>query len=145
MYINDLIIFSKTLKNHKKYLSIIFSLFDKFEISLNKIKTYFRYLSIIFLDQWVNKFDMIISKKQIAVIQKLKFSEIFKNLEIYLSFTDWLCQYILYYAQLIKSLQNKKTVLLCKNFTAGKSQKKYFKKTQIDELFVLEHKIFENI
>ena len=51
LYIDDLIIFSKTLKNHKKHLSIIFSLFDKFEISLNKIKIYLEYLFIILLDQ----------------------------------------------------------------------------------------------
>ena len=36
----------------------------------------------------MNEFDMIISKKQIAVIQELKFFKIFKNLEIYLSLTD---------------------------------------------------------
>ena len=35
--------------------------------------------------------------------------------------------------------------LLCKNFTAEKSQKKYFKKTQIDESSILEHEIFKNI
>ena len=49
-YINDLIIFLKTLKDHKKHFSIIFSLFDKFEISLNEIKTYLKYSSIILLD-----------------------------------------------------------------------------------------------
>src|SRR5947207_15254932 len=87
-YIDDLIIFSKTLKNHKKHLSIIFSLFDKFEISLNRVKTYFRYLSIIFLNQQVNRFDMTISEKQIVIIQKLKFLKTLKNLEIYLNLTD---------------------------------------------------------
>src|SRR5438876_11294064 len=87
-YINNLIIFSKILKNHKKHFSIIFFLFDKFEISLNKIKTYFEYLFIIFLDQQVNKFNMIISKKQIVIIQELKFLKTFKNFEIYLKFID---------------------------------------------------------
>ena len=87
-YINDLIIFSKTLKNYKKYFSIIFFLFDRFEISLNKVKTYLEYLFIIFLDQQVNKFDMIISEKQIVIIQELKFFETLKNLEIYLNLTD---------------------------------------------------------
>src|SRR6266480_4733367 len=87
-YIDDLIIFSKTLKNHKKHLSIIFSLFNKFEISLNKIKTYFRYSFIIFLDQQVNRFSMIISEKQIMIIQKLKILKILKDFEIYLNLTD---------------------------------------------------------
>jgi len=38
-------------KNHKRHFSIIFSLFDRFKISLNEVKTYFEYLFIIFLDQ----------------------------------------------------------------------------------------------
>ena len=88
---------------------------------------------------------MTISKKQIMIIWELKFLKILKNLETYLSFIDWLHQYILYYVQLIKSLQNKKMILFCKNSIAEKSQKKYFKKTQIDKSFILEHKTFENI
>ena len=63
LYINDLIIFSKILKNHKKHFSIIFFLFDRFEISLNEVKTYLEYLSIILLDQQVNEFGMTISEK----------------------------------------------------------------------------------
>ena len=35
--------------------------------------------------------------------------------------------------------------LLCKESTAGKSQKKYSKRTQIDKSSVLEHEIFEDI
>ena len=77
----------------------------------------------------MNEFDMIISEKQIAVIWELKFFETFKNLEIYLNLIDWLHQYIFYYAQFIKSLQNKKMTLLHKNSTAEKSWKKYSKKT----------------
>ena len=71
---------------------------------------------------------MIILEKQIAVIWELKFFEILKIFEIYLNLIDWLYQYILYYAQLIESLQNKKTALFHKNSTAEKSWKKYFKK-----------------
>src|SRR5437762_1613097 len=66
------------------------------------------------------------------------FSKILKNYKKHLSI-------IFYYAQLIESLQNKKTILFCKNSITGKSQKKYCKKTQIDKLSILEHKIFENI
>ena len=72
---------------------------------------------------------MTISKKWIIIIWELKFSETFKNFDIYLNLINWLCQYIFYYAQLIKFLQNKKIILFCKNSTAGKSQKKYSKKT----------------
>ena len=145
LYINDLIIFLKILKNYKKHFSIIFFLFNRFEISLNKIKTYFRYLFIIFLDQQMNKFSMIISEKWITVIQELKFLKTLKNFEIYLNLINWLHQYIFYYAQLIKSLQNKKTALFHKSSIAEKSQKKYSKKTWINESSILKHETFKNI
>ena len=36
-------------------------------------------------------------------------------------------------------------ILFCKNFIAEKSQKKYFKKIQINKSSILEHETFENI
>ena len=47
-YIDDLIIFLKILNNHKWHLNTIWSLFDEIRISLNRIKTYLDYSSIIF-------------------------------------------------------------------------------------------------
>src|SRR5437667_543821 len=49
-YINDIIIFSKILKNYLQYLNTVFNLFNKFEITFKKIKTYLDYSSIILLD-----------------------------------------------------------------------------------------------
>src|SRR5947207_2186529 len=50
-YIDDIIIFSKTLKNHFKHLNIIFNLFDKMKIILKEVKTHLNYLLIILLNQ----------------------------------------------------------------------------------------------
>src|SRR5204863_2723513 len=50
-YINDIVIFSKTLKNHFQHLNIVFNLFNRLEITLKKIKTHLDYSSIILLDQ----------------------------------------------------------------------------------------------
>ena len=50
-YINDIVIFSKTLENHLQHLNMIFSLFNRLEIILKKIKTHLDYSSIILLDQ----------------------------------------------------------------------------------------------
>src|SRR5437667_12266562 len=49
-YINDIIIFLKILENHLQHLNMIFSLFNRLEITLKKIKTHLDYLSIILLD-----------------------------------------------------------------------------------------------
>ena len=67
-YINDIVIFSKTQKNHFQHLNMIFNLFNKLEIILKRIKTHLDYLSIILLDQWIDDFDMIFLKKWIAVL-----------------------------------------------------------------------------
>src|SRR5438034_297916 len=87
-YIDNIIIFSKILQNHLQHLNMIFSLFDKLKITLKKVKTHLEYSSIILLNQQVNDFDMISSKKKIAVLQDLFFSETLKDLEIYLNLTN---------------------------------------------------------
>src|SRR5437667_10596519 len=72
-YIDDIVIFLKTLKNHFKHLNTVFSLFDELKITLKKVKTHLDYSSIILLSQQVNDFDMTSSKKQIAALQDLLF------------------------------------------------------------------------
>ena len=67
-YIDNIVIFSKTLKDYFQHLNMIFNLFNKLKITLKRIKTHLNYSSIILLDQWVDSFDMIILQKQIVVL-----------------------------------------------------------------------------
>ena len=46
-YIDDIVIFSKILKNHLKHLNTVFNLFDELEIILKEVKTHLDYSSII--------------------------------------------------------------------------------------------------
>ena len=87
-YINDIIIFLKTLKNHFKNLNIVFNLFDELKIILKEVKTHLDYSSIILLNQWVDDFGMTSLKKQIAALWDLSFLETLKDLEIYLNLID---------------------------------------------------------
>src|SRR5205809_1689402 len=50
-YIDDIVIFSKIMKNYFKYLNIVFNLFDELKIIFKKIKTHLNYSSIILLNQ----------------------------------------------------------------------------------------------
>ena len=93
----------------------------------------------------MNEFDIIILEKQIAIIQELKFFKTFKNLEIYLSLIDWLHQYIFYYAQLIKFLQQRKIILLQNDFIKEKSRKRCSKKIQITNSSILKYEVFKII
>src|SRR5947207_15503384 len=46
-YINDIVIFSKILKNHLKHLNIVFNLFDELKIIFKKVKIHLDYSLII--------------------------------------------------------------------------------------------------
>jgi hypothetical protein len=48
-YINDIVIFSKTFKNHIEHFDKIFNLFDTLNIILKGFKAYLGYLLIILL------------------------------------------------------------------------------------------------
>ena len=86
-YIDDIVIFSKILKDHLEYFNIIFSLFNKIDICLKDTKTYLAYPSIILLGQWVDGFELTTLEEWITAIQELKFPEMLKDLKTYLDFT----------------------------------------------------------
>ena len=50
-YIDDIIIFSKTLKNYFKHLNTVFNLFDELKIIFKEVKTHLNYSLIILLNQ----------------------------------------------------------------------------------------------
>src|SRR5205809_6690710 len=83
-YIDDIVIFLKTLKNHLKHLNTVFNLFDELKITFKKVKTHLDYSSIILLNQQIDDFDMTSLKKQIAVLQDLLFLKTLKDFKIYL-------------------------------------------------------------
>ena|SRR5437773_5973387 len=62
-YIDDIIIFSKILKNYFKHLNTVFNLFNELKITFKEVKTHLNYLLIILLNQQIDDFDMISSKK----------------------------------------------------------------------------------
>ena len=62
-YIDDIVIFSKILKNYFKHLNTVFNLFNELKIILKEVKTHLDYSSIILLNQQVDDFDMTFLKK----------------------------------------------------------------------------------
>ena len=87
-YIDYIIIFSKIFEEYVKYLDIILRLFDRLGIMIKEVKIFLGYLLIILLDQRVNGFNIIISKKRTTAIRNLTFPKILKDLETYLDFTS---------------------------------------------------------
>ena len=58
-YIDDIVIFSKFLKQHLTHLRKIFDILKTNNISIKFIKSFIEYSSIFFLEQHVNSFDFV--------------------------------------------------------------------------------------
>ncbi len=84
-YVDDVIIFSKTFKDHLEHFNKIFVLLQKMNITLKTIKTYLEYFIIILLDQKVDNLELFTIENKLKTITKMFFLKIFKNLKTYLN------------------------------------------------------------
>ena len=85
---NDIMIFSKTLKEHLKHLHMTFSLFNQYRLTFNEKKSFLEYSIITLLRQRVDELRMTTSEEKIAVILNLQFLKMLKNLKMYLRLTE---------------------------------------------------------
>ena len=83
IYMNDIIIFFKTLDEYVKYLRQIFRLFQQKRVNLIFIKSFLNYLLIILLSQQIDNLNLSISKKIIIVITFLQFSISLRELKYF--------------------------------------------------------------
>ena len=74
---------------------------------------------------------MAIAKAKLVAITQLAFPQLLKGLELYLGLTGYLRQYIPYYAQVTKPLQERKTLLGKSVDVGGNAHKKVMAKTYI--------------
>ena len=88
VYVDDIVVFNKTLKKHLKYLTKIFELFRQLNIVLKFFKTFLNYFIVVLLEQKIDNFDFITTKKKLKIIFKLQFLITLKQLKIYLSLTS---------------------------------------------------------
>ncbi len=87
-YIDDVVVFSKTLEDHLNHLDKVFALFQKMNITLKAVKTYLEYLIIVLLDQKVDSLSLFTIEDKLKAIAKMLFLRTFKDLKTYLEATD---------------------------------------------------------
>ena len=127
IYINNIIIFSQILNDYLNHLYQLFFLLSQYNIVINSKKAYIDFLTIWLLEQKISLLDFFTMQDKIETIVKLNFSKNLKNLKIYLDLTEWLCQYMSYYAYIAESLQQHKTLLARSASFKRESHTCYFK------------------
>ena len=105
VYVDDIVIFSVMLKEHLQHLDKVFNVLTEKNICLSPKKSYLGYPSVKLLGQRVDTLELVTAADKLAVITQLKFLKALSALEKYLSLTEYLRQYILKYAAIVKPLQ----------------------------------------
>jgi len=89
-YIDNIVIFSNTLKEHLKHLHNVFVTLKRMRICLSSEKSFLTYLFIQLLKQQVNVLELITLKDKLVAIAGLCFSISLRQLEKYLGLTEYL-------------------------------------------------------
>ncbi len=110
-YVDDIVIFSSTLKEHLEHLRLVFSALSKMNIHLSPRKSFLGYPSVQLLGQKVDALGLATAEEKLAAISNLSFPRTLTQLEKYLGLTGYLRQYIAHYAAISKPLQLRKTFL----------------------------------
>ena len=125
-YVNDIMIFNKILMKHVQHLHAVFDLLNFKKMTLSFKKSFLDYSTVILLRQKVDAFDFIAAADKIAAIQKLDFFYILTDLKLYLKLTEYLRDYVPYYAQKANALQRRKIILLhMSSFNKERTRKIY--------------------
>ena len=111
-YVDDIVIFSRSINEHLQHLKIIFSLFASLKITLEPKKSYLAYPSVTLLGQKVDGFGMTTTAERVAAIKDIRFPDTLQALETYIGMANWLRSNIKYFAQIAEPLQRRKTELL---------------------------------
>ena len=130
-YVNDIVIFSRSKIEHETHLRDVFKILVENNVSIKSTKTFLNYSFVSLLNQKIDSLDLITSKEKLRTIFKLRFFRIFRQLETYLSLIDWLRDYISYYVEIFKSLQNRKIDLFRDESTANNARKVYSFKIRV--------------
>ena len=132
-YVDDVVVYSKTLEEHVQHLRQVFELFVKSGISVNPSKAFLGYPSVQLLGQKVDSLGLWTAEDKLKAISKLAFPETLSKLETYLGMTGWLRDYVANYAIIARPLQDRKTMMLANSPRSGQERKNFAFRSMIKE------------
>ena len=144
-YVDDIVIFSRTLLEHIAHLRQVFTLFKRVGVALKPSKSFVGYPNVQLLGQRVDSFGLSTSEERLEAISRLKFPVTLAALETYLGMTGYLRNYIAWYAQIARPLQDRKTELLKPSPKGGRERKSFSANTRLLDATAAELTAFETL
>ena len=145
IYIDDIVVFSKSFNEHFNHFREIFAIFFENNIFINSKKAYIDYSFVNLFEQHVNSLKLITNEQKFKTIANFKFFFTFDQLKTYLKLTKWFRNYIKSYASKSKLLQDRKTILLKNSSKFENAKKSFFSKIKLLNLTSFELQFFRII
>ena len=146
-YVDDIVIFSKTLEEHIRHLHQVFKKLAHIGICLSPEKSFLAYPTIHLLGQRVNAFGLSTAENKLRAISALRFPTTLLQLKTYLGITGYLRHYVNYFAFKANPLEIRKAalnkVLRDKGAVSGSGRKKQALRLEIKLPSPSEKKAFE--
>ena len=93
----------------------------------------------------MNFFELTIVENKLKTIFKLRFSRIFRQLKFYMSFINWLRDYVYFYVDISTSLQQRKIEFQRHEFNVDNARRVFVIKTRIDRFIERKLTLFKAI
>ena len=106
LYINNIVIFSKTVDDHLDHLDQVFKAVAKTGITLTTTKCHFTYQSLLLLGQNVSCLGLSTHMEKVSAILNLEAPKNIHNLQIFLGMMVYVLAYIPFYAWIAAPLFN---------------------------------------
>ena len=144
-YVDDIVCGSNSFEEHVAHLRQLFALLVKYNVSISAKKVFLGYPDVNLLGQKVNSLGLATSEEKLKAISQLRYPKTLGGLEHYLGLTGYLRQYVHFYAQLARPLQDLKTLLLKEAPTKGNPRKVYALKTKLPTASIAEETSFDEL
>jgi len=109
VYIDDIIIFSRTIKDHLAHLGKALQLLEQSGVSLSISKCHFGYPSITALGHHVSRLGLSTVQEKTEAIRDLDYPQSLRQLETGLGFLGYYRKFVEYYAAIAEPLMQLKT------------------------------------
>jgi hypothetical protein len=104
VYIDDILIFSRSLEEHLTHLSVVLTLLESAGITLSISKCFFAYDSIQALGHQVSCLGLSTVQEKVEVVRNLVFPTTLKQLEHALGFFGYYHKFVKDYASVVEPL-----------------------------------------
>ena len=133
-YINDIVIFSRTLEEHLEHLRALFQQLLDFNICLSPKKSFLAYPSVHLLGQRVDALGLATDEEKLVATARLAFPRTLQQLDHYLGLTGYLRNYVPFYSGVSQPLKDRKMKLyqiLRERRVTGNARKREAAKTRL--------------